>query len=292
MFKTGLRFLLSLATLLLLVACGSSADRGGKLTIGTVSYSEGTQAIKRYARFKDYLAEKAQNFVELDPAYNEQRAIERIRNHSWSLVFAPPGLAAIAIKEAQYQPVLPLQGVENRRSVLVVRKDSPIQTIKELANHSVALGQIGSSTSYYFPLYNLYGLTLSELLFAPTPKSALEWVASGKATAGALSKEELDRYAPEITSGQFRVLAADEHFVPAGVLLIGPNIERNRQDQLRQILKDTPSPLAQEAGFIPNGSLPDYSYMFSVVDRVRSIFPDAPEPAELKPARLYGNARP
>ena len=108
--------------------------------------------------------------------------------------------------------------------------------------------------------------------------------------AGALSKEEFDTYAPQIPSAQFRVLAADAHYVPSGVLLISPTIERNRQEQLRKILRETPSVIAQEVGFIPTGALPDYRYLFSVVERVHQIFPEAPTAAQLKPARLHVGA--
>ncbi|BAC88600.1 phosphate/phosphite/phosphonate ABC transporter substrate-binding protein [Gloeobacter violaceus] len=281
-------WLLWLLPLWLVAGCSEApVERMGKLTLGTVSYDEGQQTLDRYARFKDYLAQQTQSVVEVEPAYNEQRALERIRSRSWSLVFASPGLTALAIQQAQYEPLFPLQGVNNRRSILVVRKDSPVRAIADLADRPVALGQVGSITGYYFPLYNLYGLTLSELMFAPTPRMVLEWVASGKAAAGALSKEEFDQQAAQIAGAAFRILAADSHVVPTGALLVSPAIERNRQEQLRKILRETPGILAQEAGFIPNAPLPDYGYLFSVVERVRSIFPDTPNAAQLKPARLF-----
>jgi phosphonate transport system substrate-binding protein len=165
--------------------------------------------------------------------------------------------------------------------------------LKELRNQTVALGQPGSATGYFFPIYNLYGLTLSELMLAPTPKTVLEWVAQGKATAGALSREEFNSYS-QLSQIQFRVLHIDPHDVPTGVVLIAPTIERNLREQIRQIMNQAPSIVAQEAGFVPNGPLPDYRYMISVVKRVRSIFPDEFEhgatPYQLKPARLFDSA--
>jgi phosphonate transport system substrate-binding protein len=271
-------------------ACGgdSSSNRGERITIGVLSYSQGNDVLKQFADFKDYLAEKAQTFVEIDPAFNENRALERIRSRTWSLVFAPPGLAAIAMQEAQYQPLFPLEGVENLRSIFVVRKDSPLKNLHELAGKSVVLGLPGSATGYYIPLFNLYGLTLAELSFAPTPKAGLEEVISAKAAAAALSQQELE------TSGlgsEVRILFADSHLIPAGVLLIGPSIERNRAEQVKQVLKETPETLTRTVGYLSNSLPPEYSYMFSVVKRVRTIFPSIPDLVRLKPARLYGKEK-
>jgi phosphonate transport system substrate-binding protein len=281
--------------LLVLTACGVKSipkQRQG-LILGIVSYDEGEKAINRYTIFNQYLSEKIGAIVKLEPAFNENKALERIRSRDWSLFFASPGLAAIAIAQNQYLPLLPLQGVSNLRSIIVVRKDSPIRELKELRNQTVALGQPGSATGYFFPIYNLYGLTLSELMLAPTPKTVLEWVAQGKATAGALSREEFNSYS-QLSQIQFRVLHIDPHDVPTGVVLIAPTIERNLREQIRQIMNQAPSIVAQEAGFVPNGPLPDYRYMISVVKRVRSIFPDEFEhgatPYQLKPARLFDSA--
>jgi len=172
------------------------------------------------------------------------------------------------------------------RSILVVRKNSPIQNLRELEGQTVALGQPGSATGYYFPLYNLYGLTLSELMFAPTPKTVLEWVAQGKASAGALSKEEFDSYSSQLKQTEFRIVYTDPHYVPSGIVLLEPTIESNSQEQIRKVMREAPSAIAQEVGYVPNGRLPNYQYMIAVVKRVNLIEPDA-TPIQLKPARLF-----
>jgi phosphonate transport system substrate-binding protein len=269
-----------------------SSNRQG-LVLGVVSYDAGEKTLNRYARFNQYLSEKIGVIVQLEPAFNENKALERIRNRAWSLAFAEPGLAAIAIAQHQYIPLLSLQGITNLRSILVVRKDSPIVQLKELQNQPIALGQPGSATGYFFPIYNLYGLTLAEIILAPTPKTVLEWVAIGKVVAGALSKEEFYLYSSRFSPTEFRILHIDPHQVPPGVVLIAPHLDKNLRQQIRQIMNEVPSILAQEAGYIPNSSAPDYRYMISVIKRVRAIFPDEYEhgatPLQLKPARLLDN---
>jgi phosphonate transport system substrate-binding protein len=280
-------------TLLLLSACTakSTSQRNGLVFIGSVNYDQSSKTLDQYDRFKRYLQDKTQSLVELEPVLNEDRALERIQSQAWSLVFAPPGLSAIAIAQHQYVPLFPLTGVQSRRSVLVVREDSPIQDIQSLSGKTLALGQPGSATGYYFPLFNLYGLTLAEIFFASTPKAILEAVATGKATAGGLSVAELDAYSSEVNQAKFRILFADSHPVPAGAILVSPTVDRTQQESFRQILQETSSVVAEEAGFVTNAPVPDYSYMISVVKRVRSLFSgNAKETERLlqqKPVHLF-----
>jgi phosphonate transport system substrate-binding protein len=288
----------SFLLLLLLSGCGagSRSISTEQLVIGTVGYGKGADLLSRYDRFNRYLEEKMRVMVQLEPAYNESKALERIRANAWSLVFAPPGLAALAISRHQYTPMFPLEGVSNLRSVIVVKQDSPYQTVKSLAGKPFAIGQIGSTTGYYFPIYNLYGITLSELVLCPTPKAVLEAIATNKAEAGALSLEELNSLRSQVSDTSFRVLFTDQHRVPSGVVLLSPTIDLNLQESLRRVIADTPSQIASEVGLVPTGTLPDYKYMISVVERVNSIFPaeqlkDGTSLLTQKPVRLFqGNA--
>ncbi|WP_310427892.1 PhnD/SsuA/transferrin family substrate-binding protein [Chamaesiphon sp. VAR_48_metabat_135_sub] len=293
-------------TWLFLSSCGARRGLSGdnsrtservQLTIGTLSYGMVAQtetngdANNRYDSIKQYLEEQLQSQVQIEPAFNENKALERIAAQAWSLVFAPPGLAAIAISQYQYTALLPLEGINNIRSILVVKKDSTYQDLRSLTGKKLAIGLPGSATGYYFPLYNFYGLTLAELIVSSTPKAILEAVARGSADVGALSLQEFNTYKSEIKQAQLRILFADPHRVPPGAILVSPNIDLKMQESIHQLLKNAPSTIAQEAGFIPNGTVPDYQYTISVIDRVRSIFPaDKAQTAALlrqKPVRLF-----
>jgi len=284
---------------LFLSGCGLGNRSVGsdQLVIGTVSYETGKDSIDQYARFNRYLGEKMRVVVQLEPAYSESKALERIKDNAWSLVFAPPGLAAVAITRHQYIPIFPLQGVNNLRSVIVVKQNSPYQDLKSLADKPFGIGQLGSTTGYYFPLYNLYGLTLSELVLCPTPKSVLEALATNKAEAGSLSLSEFNTLRSQISSTDFRILFTDRHVVPPGVVLLSPSIDLNLQETLRRLMADTPSQLADEVGFVPTGALPDYRYMISIVERVNSVFPaeqikDGTPRLAQKPIHLFQQTAP
>jgi phosphonate transport system substrate-binding protein len=255
----------------LLKQCSQQEDESvEKLVVGIVSYDAGVNLLDKFDRFRDYLATATQTMVELEPAFNELKAIEQIQRRIWSMVFAPPGLAAIAISSQQYLPLFALQGNNNERSLLLVRGDSPIQTLGQLANQIVALGEPGSATGYYLPLYDLYGLTLKEVRFAPTPRAILSWLNQGSIAAGALSEQEFQQYRHEFDQTQFRVLH-QSRTVPASAVLLAPTVDRNQQYQIETAMRNAPSSVIGDAGYIPEAPLPNYDQFIKLVAKVRPL---------------------
>lgn len=241
-----------------------------KLTVGVVSYEAGERSVEQYGRFKDYLAEQTNTVVEIEPSFNELRALDRVQSRTWSIVFAHPGLAAVAIATEKYIPIFRMEGVYNLHSVLVVREDSPIRSLADLANKVVALGERGSAAGYYMPLYDLYGLTLAEVRFAPTPKTILAWLSQGTVAAGALSEDDFQRYRHEFGQTKFRILNTSR-FVPPGVVLLGPTIDRNQEQQIKAAMSEAPSSITDDAGYIPNAQLPNYEQLIQIVEKVRPL---------------------
>ena len=254
-----------------------------RLVIGIISYGKGKQTKERLTGFQEYLSEKMKTIIELEPAFNERMAVERIKRKSWNLFFSTPGLAAMSIASHQYWSMFPLRLDNPYRSIIVVNQNSPLQKIQDLRNKRIALGQQGSATGYYFPLYNLYGLTLASVRFSSTPKISLESLSSGEVDAAALSSQEFNLHKSEFDSSQFRILFTDTHTVPSGSLLCSPLVERKRADLIRNHLKQAPASLIQQARYIPNESPPKYKYMISVVKRVNTIAKNI----DSKPVRLF-----
>ncbi|HEY9850055.1 MAG TPA: PhnD/SsuA/transferrin family substrate-binding protein [Leptolyngbyaceae cyanobacterium] len=281
------RLLLSQSLLVLGGCTFFKSDRQitlSKLLIGIVSYEEGDRSIEKYSKLINYLETETKSVIQLEPAFNEIKAVERIQTASWDLVFAPPGLAAIAINKARYSPLFPLQGVSALQPILVVLKQSKINQISDLTNQKVALGQPGSATGYYVPLYNLYGLTLAETILAATPQRILELIAKGEVAAGALSQAEFDRYRSQFKDTEFRIIHRGAR-VPAGAVAIGPNVERHQKELITAAMTNVSPDLAQETGYIPNAKVPDYTMLMRMIERVKSIEVQIKE----KPARLVSS---
>lgn len=268
--------------LFLLTACQTAeSPKLEKLTIGAVSYDEAERSLEQYSSLRDHLAAQLKAIIELEPAFNEVRALEQIQQKVWSLVFAPPGLAAIAISQEKYTPLFPLEGVEMLRAVLVMREESPIKKLSDLDGKIIALGQVGSATGYYLPIYHLYGLTLAEVRFAPTPKTMLQWIEKEEVVAGAMSLAELTQYSSQFNPTKFRVIHIGS--VPPGSILVSPTIELNQQEQIRKALLSASQNAIASAGYLPNAKVPNYQQLIEAVARVRAIS----KRLEEKPARLY-----
>jgi phosphonate transport system substrate-binding protein len=268
------RFILFLMMGVIVCAVVSCTDAepvsNDKLTIGIVSYGEAEVSLEPYQRFQNYLAEQTKIAFELEVAYNELQAVQQIESGNWSLVFAPPGLAVIAGRRGFVQ-LFPLDDVDrSEHSLIVVLNESPAETLGDLANQTVAMGKPGSAAGYYFPLYDLYGLTFEAVKFAPTPETLLKWVDEGTVVAGAISEKDFNEYKQKFSTTDFRILHQSKRTIPAGVVLLGV-VERGEGEFIRQVMEAAPSNLASDAQYIPTASLPDYGDMIKVVDRVRPL---------------------
>lgn len=255
-----------------LSACGQKqVNTLNQYSIGMVSYDRISDSTQQYGDLEQYLGTQLESMIEIEPAYNEIRALRQIASNKWDLVFAPPGLAAIAISQHNYQPIFSLEGNDNTRSVIVVKNDSSFDERSDLSGQKIILGQKGSATGYYLPLYNLYGVNLTEILYAPTPKNVLQWLAEDRAAAGALSLAQYNLYRRDFPPNTFKILHLDSHPVPSGAVLLSDRIERNQESVIVAQLKQTPSFVSSSAKFLPEAEIPDYDYLIKVIARVREI---------------------
>jgi phosphonate transport system substrate-binding protein len=260
-----------------LIACDRPQETTiSKLSVGVVNYGENEKSLQQYQDFQEYLGTQQNSLIELEPTYNEVRALEQISSKKWDLVFAPPGLAAIAISQYNYEPLVPLEGRDQTRSVIVTKQDSTANSRQDLAAQTIALGQKGSATGYYLPIFNLYGLSFKKVLFAPTPKNILQLLDQNQIAAGALSLEDFNLLKQDYKPNQFKIIYLDRHNVPPGAILISDRLERNQEEQIRLALRDTPSFIASSAGYLPNEQLPDYTYLTKVIKRVQEVLAKSP----------------
>jgi phosphonate transport system substrate-binding protein len=256
------------------IGCDTKNDKDDdsnidKLSIGVVSYGEGANSLSKYEQFKDYIAIKTKKIVELEPAYNELQAVAQVERKTWEIVFAPPGLAAIAIASSQYKPIFSMEGISStQRSLILVREDKPYQKIGDLANQVIALGKNGSAAAFYVPLYDLYGMTLSQIKSAPTPKIALTWLSDGTVEAAAMSEQDYETLRREFPKTKFRILHTSR-WIPAGVVLASPNLDRNLLNVIQQSMREAPPDVVADAGYVPAAVVPNYEQFIKLVAKVR-----------------------
>ena len=272
-----LKHILLIIVIFTISACDRSEEIPlTRLSIGVVSYGSNQKSLQKYNDFKNYLGTRQNSAIELEPTYNEVRALTQIANKKWDLVFAPPGLAAIAISQYNYEPLVPIEGIDKTRSVIITKSDLEAQNRQDLAGQTIALGQKGSATGYYLPIFNLYGINFKEVVYASTPEDVLELLNNNKVTVGALSLEDYNVLKRNYKANQFKIIYLDRHDVPPGAVLISDRLERNQQEQIRTALIETPSFIASNAGYLTSEELPDYSYLIKVIERVQEVLEESP----------------
>ncbi|MCU0570521.1 MAG: phosphate/phosphite/phosphonate ABC transporter substrate-binding protein [Oculatellaceae cyanobacterium Prado106] len=254
-----------------LVGCTTTAQVNRNLVLGLISHGQETTVLQQFASLQEQMGQRLKSRILLEPAFSESLAIQRLQDYSWDLIFAPPGLAAIAISRHQYTPLFPLESLQQSQSIFLVAHQSPIQYLHQLNHKAIALGQPGSATGYYLPLYNLYGLTIAKFKLAPTPQTILDWISNQTVDAGAMSQTDLEQLIPHWQQSAYRVIFQDSRSIPPGVILMSPRIERNHQEKIRTTLTQIPSEIQQAIGYSPTAPVPDYRFMIAIMERVQEI---------------------
>jgi phosphonate transport system substrate-binding protein len=140
----------------------------------------------------------------------------------------------------------------------------------DLSNKIVALGQQGSALGYYLPLYDLYGLTLAEIIFASTPKKALELLQENKIDAAALSEEEFRFYQKDFPQTTFRILHRTKP-IPPGAVLLTPKLDVNQQERIIEVMKNAPPNIALDTNYLPQAPVPDYEELMKIINKVKPL---------------------
>jgi phosphonate transport system substrate-binding protein len=144
-------------------------------------------------------------------------------------------------------------GRDEYRSVILVREDSPIRSLTDLAGHRIAYEDAGSTTAFLLPLAAIKRAGLRTVaiddatappvegavsyFFARSEKSILTAVSRGVADAGAMSDENWQdfRHDKPGPASELRVLHQSEP-VPRAFVMTGPLLTQKQRDGMRELL--------------------------------------------------------
>ena len=147
------------------------------------------------------------------------------------------------------------EGAVRYHTVFFVRRDSPIQSLKDLAGHSIAFQNPYSTSAYFLPAAQLLdeGMALEILLspmdkpapdrvgyvFARTELNITTWVHKRLVDVGVLSNLDWINPVrmPPAFSQDFRVIGRSED-VPRALMLMRTGLAPNVQARLQQVLLD------------------------------------------------------
>lgn len=214
---------------LLLVGCrpdqeetGSVCGTSGRLKVGVVGSTEGDETVAAERLddatlfgLRDRLMAASRCEVEVEPVQSPEQAHQRLSTRAWDLAFLPPGLMALAMDGPNpYRPVRTLGTPRRSRSSIVVRADSAIQERRHLEATRLGLLPRGSLSGFYLPLYNLHGVSLAKVVYAPDYAGLLGLLARREVDAIAWDESRPDPSLP------LRRVLVDQRPIPLGAMVI------------------------------------------------------------------------
>lgn len=148
-------------------------------------------------------------------------------------------------------------------SVLFVRADSSIQSIADIkATTRVAFGHVGSASSFYVPVYDLYGKSLSVTL-VNFYGEIYKLVGTGNADVGAAIESDIEKR-PE-----FRIIHRSRPIPVAGVF-VSPKLSESDRNQIKQIFRQAPRDTMEKVNY-QNIAEPNYDYLRQIAEKTEEI---------------------
>jgi phosphate/phosphite/phosphonate ABC transporter binding protein len=159
---------------------------------------------EKFLPLKEYLERAISRKILLKVAHNYQEAIESIGNGKAHIAYLDPSAYCEAKKRYKVVPIAKaiLDGASTYKSVIVARKDSPVNKIVEVKGKRLALGNVWSSSSYLIPavMFKEVGIGLKEFravdYLEHEDRIALS-VLSNKHEVGGLSERVAIKYVPD-----------------------------------------------------------------------------------------------
>ncbi len=212
------------------------------------------------------LGESVQMELQGDRQISYQAAKNNIAQKNWDLVFAYSPMNSITARDNGYTWVARMfpQFPPYYQSVLFVQEDSPIVSLQDIdSSTTVALGEFGSASSFFMPVYSLFGKTVTLSKDHSRSSEIIERVRSGEAQVGAVAKSSL-----EGASG-FRILQESRDIPGAGVYLSPELTEADRQI-LTEVLLAAPAEIQEVANY-GAGSEPEYQEFRTITIKAEEV---------------------
>ena len=222
-------------------------ETGITLRLAIVPEKNTFEQLRRYKYITDYLSQKMEmhvtveimaNYGEISKAFQEGRADAGFfGSFSYVLTHAKTGIEPIA------RPVW-LDGNSTYRGYIFVRKDSGIETVKDMQNRSLVLVDKATTAGYIFQLYyfSYYGITrlenyFSKISFARSHDAAAWSVYTGEADIGGAKNHIFNKFKEEYPDFKEQmVIIAESPEVPSNGLAVRKDLNPAIKLRLKTLL--------------------------------------------------------
>lgn len=223
---------LGLAACLLMLALPVPVVAGTTYTLGVVSQFEPRKIYAIWKPIADELSRRTGLEIQLVVSINITEFEAALEKGTFDFVYANPYHILRVSNSQGYIPLV--RDSEPLRGILVVRRDSPVKSVKELAGKALAVpspNSVGASLLLRADLERLYGVHMS-MLNARTHSSVYLNVLNGLADAGGGVQKSLSEQNPEVQGG-LRILYTTRA-MPSHPIAAHPRIKPDVCELLRK----------------------------------------------------------
>lgn len=228
------RCLHALAALAAGVAAPLAAFAGSTYTFGVVPQFEQRKLFAVWKPVVDELARRTGLDIRLEVTLSVPEFEAAVEAGSFDFIYANP-FHILKVRESQgYIPLV--RDEEPLRGIIVVRKDSPLKSVKELDGKTLAVpspNAVGASLLARADLERLYGVRV-QMLNVKTHSSVYLHVLNGLTEVGGGVQKTFAEQAPAIQA-QLRVLYTTRD-MPSHPVAAHPRVPAAVRDALRQAL--------------------------------------------------------
>lgn len=245
----GVRLVLSVWLGALGVLLSASAStQAAALNIGTLDPSP-SKMIKRFGPFADYLRSKDLDIGRIVTHESTEAMAAMAANRQVHVLFETPYMAIRLMDEGGMVPILvgKKSGQASYNSAMVVRADSSIQSIADLAGKVVAFESETSTSSYWLPktLIKEAGLEVIRSR-APVPGKVAFYFSDEDVNSLAQVRAQRPASAAGMSPGKvpgggvFRILEPQSVYVPRSIVLVAPGFDSTQLEAVLLQMRDDP----------------------------------------------------
>lgn len=242
----------------------------------------------QYLEFKNYLKEQLGSeaidvVVEGDSKITYKEAQENIAKYKWDLVFANSPMNGMQAQDSKYKWLARMypKYALTYQSALFVRSDSSIKSIDDIKSTTkIALGDFNSASSFYIPVYDLYGKSMTVTAGHRSGKIR-ELVGNKQVDIGAVV------YSTIKDDPQFRVIQISKEIPGTGVYL-SPKLNPSIQKHIQNILENASKKIKEQANY-DVGKEPDYKELKTIAMRTEQVLSCAN--FKVNPVQFFCNSK-
>ncbi|RJR21193.1 MAG: phosphate/phosphite/phosphonate ABC transporter substrate-binding protein [Nitrospiraceae bacterium] len=202
MHTSCVKIILSVLCVVMTLLFPLNAAPAGPMIFAVHPYLPATEIIEKFGPLARYLSKELGRQVIIDISLDYQNHIERTGRDNIDIAYMGPASYVKMVGEYGRKTILARQAINGKptfQGVIIVRKESPLHALKDLAGKRFAFGDPESTMSHLVPRYMLLkgGVTIDRLgghAFLENHHNVALGVLAGDFHAGAVKEEVFDAY--------------------------------------------------------------------------------------------------